>query len=141
MTRVYAESSAALRWLLRHNQGDRVQEALIAAGDVITSRLTSLEVARTLLRLASTKQISPSERASCWAAYQNAAKHWKVYAVTDEILDRAAEPFPIEPVRSLDAVHLATILAYNKAIGPLAVLSTDDRIRDNAVALGLEVLP
>jgi predicted nucleic acid-binding protein len=141
MTRVYAESSAALRWLLRHNEGNRVQEVLMTAGDVVTSRLTSLEVARTLQRLASTKQISPSERASCWAAYQNAARHWKVYAVTDEILERAADPFPVEPVRSPDAIHLATILACSKAIGPLPLLSTDDRIRDNATALGLEVLP
>jgi predicted nucleic acid-binding protein len=141
MSLLYAESSAILRWLLRHSDGARVEEALRGATDVVTSRLTWLEVARALQRLSSTKQISTSERAMYWAAYQNAAKHWKTYALTDEILERAAEPFPVEPIRTLDAIHLATTLLYGKVVGPLAVVSTDERVRDNAEALGLQILP
>jgi len=31
--------------------------------------------------------------------------------VTDDILVRVGKPFPIEPVRTLDAIHLATAAA------------------------------
>lgn len=141
MSALYAESSAVLRWLLQHEAGGRIGEALTAATDVVTSRLTGLEVARVLHRLTSTRQISSAERVSYWAAYQAAALHWKTYTFADEILERAGEPFPIEPVRSLDAIHLATALVYSQAVAPLTVLSTDERLRDNAGALGMKLLP
>ncbi len=141
MSPLYAESSAVLRWLLQHEASNRIEKALTGATDVVTSRLTGLEVARTLHRLTSTRQISPAERISYRAAYQAVARHWKTYAVADEILERAGEPLPSEPVRSLDAIHLATALVYSQAVAPLTFLSTDERLRDNAVALGLRVLP
>ena len=59
----------------------------------------------------------------------------------DDLLRRAADPFPVEPVRTLDALHLATVLSYVQEVAPLDVLSTDDRIRQNAAALGLQLIP
>lgn len=53
----------------------------------------------------------------------------------------ARQSFPVEPVRTLDAIHLATALEWHKRIEPVAVLSTDERVRSNARALGLQVIP
>ena len=64
-----------------------------------------------------------------------------VAEVTAEVRSRAALEFPIEPVRSLDAIHLATIEIWSRTIGLLAVASTDDRVRRNAQALGHDVIP
>lgn len=53
----------------------------------------------------------------------------------------ADDRFPAEPVRTLDALHLASALFLNEFVPSLAVLSADDRIRNNAAQLGFAVLP
>lgn len=57
--------------------------------------------------------------------------------ITEDVLSRAARGFPIEPVRTLDALHLATALAFTAVFPDLEILSLDRRITDNARALGL----
>ena len=54
---------------------------------------------------------------------------------------RARGSFPVEPVRALDALHLATAVILREKLGPIAMLSFVQRIRDNAPLLGLELLP
>jgi hypothetical protein len=50
-------------------------------------------------------------------------------------------PTRVEPVRALDAIHLASALLAREVWEDLAVLSFDDRVRRNAVALGFTVVP
>lgn len=54
---------------------------------------------------------------------------------------RGTARFPHEPVRTLDALHLATALMFHEAHRALTVVSVDEGIRENAVALGLSVAP
>ena len=58
-----------------------------------------------------------------------------------EIVRRSRRSFPHEPIRALDAIHLATALAVRNLAPDVVVLSLDDRIRDNAVSLGYAVVP
>lgn len=141
MNIVYAESSAVLRWLLGHADATKVQSTLSSAATVVTSALTTVEVARTLRRLTALGQISDADRDRALATYAAAARHWKVHAISDPVLGRAADPFPIEPVRSLDAVHLATAVLYDREVALDGILSADGRVRDNAAALGFAVAP
>lgn len=137
MSALYAESSAVLRWLLGHSDGPAIQRDLASADSVVTSTLTGVEVARTARRLSALRQISASDRDRILAAYAAAAGHWKIHSLTDAVLARASEPFPVEPVRSLDAIHLATAVLYHREAPLAGVLTTDERVRDNAEALGL----
>lgn len=57
------------------------------------------------------------------------------------VLSRARQTFPMEPVRTLDALHLASVLAWDQAIDRLTVASCDERVRGNALALGFDVVP
>jgi hypothetical protein len=59
----------------------------------------------------------------------------------DDVLEAAKRPFPNEPVRTLDAIHLASALLARSAISGLALLSLDLRVRAAAAALGFKVLP
>jgi hypothetical protein len=45
-------------------------------------------------------------------------------------------PFPFEPIRTLDAVHLATTELLGEAPQVVTIVTRDDRVRDNARALG-----
>jgi predicted nucleic acid-binding protein len=138
---LYAESSAVLRWLLGASDSDRLDAALTAATAVVTSELTTAEVGRSLQRLVATAALDAGHGERAWASYSAASQHWHVYAVSDPILGRVTQAFPREPVRTLDAIHLATALLHAAEIGVLAVLSIDQRVRANADALGLAVVP
>lgn len=50
---------------------------------------------------------------------------------------RAAGAFPVEPVRTLDALHLASALELLRVHPDISVLSFGRRILDNLPALGL----
>lgn len=54
---------------------------------------------------------------------------------------RLAIRFPNEPVRTLDALHLATAVLFREALGSVTMVSLDERVRSNASGLGLEVAP
>ena len=56
--------------------------------------------------------------------------------VTEAILAHAGHPFPVEPVRTLDAIHLATAGALGETPALVTIVSSDRRVRENAVALG-----
>jgi hypothetical protein len=60
-------------------------------------------------------------------------------AVTDAVLARVRRPFPVEPVRTLDAVHLATAELLGEPPQLVTVVTRDGRVRDNARALGYAV--
>ena len=66
---------------------------------------------------------------------------WRLMPITAEIVDRARRPFPAEPVRSLDAIHLASILLLSTTLPEVGLLSLDRRVRAAAGALGLHVVP
>ncbi len=139
MNGIYAESSAVLRWLLE--QDPTIQLALGEATYVVSSLLTNAEIGRTLRRLEATDQLQAAQGAELWLGYRSASARWKLYEVDRELLQRTTEPLPREPVRTLDAIHLITALRHSQEVEPLTLLSTDQRIRENARGLGLEVLP
>lgn len=61
--------------------------------------------------------------------------------VEDDIVERCRHAFPVEPIRSLDAIHVASAELWSQRVGAITVFSIDPRVRDNAVALGLPVHP
>jgi hypothetical protein len=57
------------------------------------------------------------------------------------VVERARRPFPAEPLRALDAIHLATALIVAADAPGMGLLSFDRRIRQAGKALGLRVTP
>ena len=106
-----------------------------------SSDLTLIEGDRALHRAAATSRISLSQISGLRALLASRAAHWSVHAITPRIVDIARGPFPNEWIRALDAIHLATALRLREIHPDLAVLTLDRRVRENAVALGFEVLP
>jgi hypothetical protein len=52
------------------------------------------------------------------------------------VLDRVRRPFPAEPIRTLDAVHLATVELLGEPPDLVTIVTRDGRVRENAEALG-----
>jgi hypothetical protein len=138
---VYAESSAILAWLLDEEAGSDVRQCLAAEETVLTSDLTLIECDRVLLRAVSSGELTEAEGADRRAHLATAAAHWHVLRIGAEVVDRARQPFPGEPIRTLDVIHLASALVARSAVAGLDVLSLDERIRRAAAQLGLRVRP
>jgi PIN domain len=138
---LYAESSAVLAWLLDEAAGREVRQLLVAAPSVLASDLTLIECDRVLLRAAALGELTEAEAADRRAHLATAASHWHVLRIGPEIVERARQPFPGGPIRTLDAIHLASVLVARSAVAGIALLSLDDRIRKAARRLGLRLRP
>ncbi|HJR35654.1 MAG TPA: type II toxin-antitoxin system VapC family toxin [Gemmatimonadales bacterium] len=141
MTVLYAESSAVLAWLLGEPRQKAVLGLLSAADRVVSSILTVVECSRALARARAASRVSHAEELAALRLLDEAAATWSLLDVSDRVAVRACGSFPVEPIRTLDALHLATAIVFGEAVGKIQVLSLDDRVRHNAGALGLAVVP
>jgi hypothetical protein len=66
---------------------------------------------------------------------------WCILALDDTVLDRASGSFPGLPIRTLDALHVASALEAVTQFGAVELISLDDRVRTCARAAGLAVAP
>ncbi|MBI2893870.1 MAG: type II toxin-antitoxin system VapC family toxin [Deltaproteobacteria bacterium] len=134
---VYAETSAVLRWLLGGSKDGAIRSCLGGAERVVTSRLTLAEVRRVLLRAVVTKTLGAAQAAQARAAFGVELPSWDIVEITEEVWLRAEQRFPVEPVRTLDALHLATALQIGDVVGGVRMLSVDHRVLDNWRELGM----
>ena len=138
---VYAESSAVLAWLLGEPRAQAVRTVLESAEHVVTSQLTAIECARVLHRARALGVLSLEQRTALFRDFRDASAQWEHLAVGDRVSRLASAPYPVEPIRALDALHLASALLAREAWPKLTMLSLDHRVRDNATALTIPVAP
>lgn len=130
-----------LAWLLGQDRGGDVQEALAGAETVVASDLTVVECQRVLIRAWSTGLLPEAERIDREARLARTAAGWTRLRVGEEVVERARRPFPLEPVRTVDALHLASALVARTAAPDVVLVSLDHRVRQNGERLGLRVGP
>ena len=138
---VYAETSAVLAWLLGEPRGRPVVRAFKRAARVVASALTVAECERALVRAQATGQLGDEDARRIRRMLGRAVSTWAVVGIGDAVLARAGQRFPVEPVRTLDAIHLATARFVADTAEAILVVSLDDRVRANASRLGLDVAP
>jgi predicted nucleic acid-binding protein len=139
--RLYAESSAVLAWLLDEELATRIRQLLTATEIVLASDLTIVECDRVILRASAIGDLTEAEAADRRAHLTSAASHWQVLRIGPEVIERARQPFPAEPIRTLDALHLASALVARSAVAGVELLSLDERIRKSAKGLGFRLHP
>lgn len=130
-----------LSWLLDEETAPVVRQLLTDAETIIASDLTLIECDRVLIRAIHLGELTEAEAADRRAQLSAAASHWHVLRMAGEVVDRARQPFPGEPIRTLDAIHVASTLVARTAVAGLKLLSLDERVRNAARKLGIEVLP
>ena len=137
----YAESSAILSWLLEEPRAQDVARVLDDATLLIASSITGIECSRTIVRAQARGEITRSTALALLQKFRDAESTWERMELHDAVAERASAPFPVEPIRALDAIHVATAVLAQERFGDVAMLSLDERVRSNAAALGLTVLP
>jgi len=134
---VYVETSALLQWLLGQSGGAEVRRQVDRAEAVVTSTLTFTEAERVLVRAEREGVLRGADTQRLRGLLNRTRTSWTAMAVTDKVLARAGQAFPVEPVRTLDAIHLATALEFAMVFPGMLLASADRRILDNGEALGL----
>lgn len=134
---VYVESSALVAALLESDQS--ALAAVKAPGAKVTSALTFAEASRAILRARRTGRLKPQAERAAARALQRFERRCYIVTVSEAVLQRTRRPFPVEPVRTLDAVHLATVEVLGEPPPLVTMVTRDVRVRDNAIALGYTV--
>ena len=134
---IYFKSSAVLTWLFDEPKIGKMTDVVDNADRIATSVLTLVESRRALVQLTARGQLKENQRERALGYLERSSEEWELIQLSDEILHRAGELFPVEPVRALDALHLATAISLGEANPGLSVLSLDKRILANLEPLGL----
>jgi predicted nucleic acid-binding protein len=133
----YVETSAVLAALLEGDAAAR--RSLRRRGTLVTSALTFAETRRGLVRARHGARVTADQERAALRAVARLRARCIVVAVTGDVLARAGQPFPAEPVRTLDAMHLATVALAADAPAFATVITRDARVRANALAIGYAV--
>ena len=121
-------------------EGDAAGKTSIRAqGQRATSALTIAETTRAVLRARLSGRITAQQHRAALLTLQRFARRCYIVSVTETILTRAGRPFPVEPIRTLDAIHLATAEALSDPPALVIIVTRDLRVRENATALGYPV--
>ena len=133
----YIESSALVAALLERDAA--ALKSVRTRGRQVTSALTIAEAARAILRARVGARLTADEERAAVRALRRFERRSFMVAVTDSVLARVRRPFPVEPIRTLDAVHLATAELLGEPPPLVTIVTRDARVRDNAEALGYAV--
>jgi hypothetical protein len=105
----------------------------------ITSELTFIEAERAIARARNAGRLDSAQHRQARHKLHVFRRFSLAMPLEGEVLDRARQPFPKEPVRTLDAIHLASMLLAESTVGRIRIFSLDKRILANCDALGLDV--
>ncbi|MBI2161433.1 MAG: type II toxin-antitoxin system VapC family toxin [Candidatus Rokubacteria bacterium] len=120
-------SPRAVRWLQRRRPA--------------ASAVASVEVTSALRRRRSAGEVSEAQFNSLLTLFRRDREHWELLEVSAEVLERAESIIRQVPLRTLDALHLASAVLLGEALQRrLAFVTADARQHEVAEALGLEVV-
>jgi predicted nucleic acid-binding protein len=133
----YLESSALVAALLEHDMA--VVKQLPAGTRLVTSVLTLSEAGRAIIRARVTGRLTADHERAAIRALRTLERRCFLLNIDQAVLDRVRRPFPVEPIRTLDAIHLATAELLDELPQLVTIVTRDERVRANARALGYAI--
>lgn len=133
----YIETSALLAARIEDDAAAR--EAIRGEGHRFASALTIAEAMRTIAIAHTRGRLSPVEYRATIRWIETFANRCEIVAIGDQVLKRVGRLFPVEPIRTLDAIHLATAELVGDSPALTSIVTRDARVRQNAVAMGFTV--
>lgn len=129
---LYLDTSAVLRAVLESGTTPAIERSIGAAGTLITSRLSLVEAARAFLRLRSGGLVSEEQLADAGRELDALWARCEIWELTPLVCETAAQIAPSRPLRTLDALHLATYLLARRRMADLELLTADHRMLEAA---------
>jgi predicted nucleic acid-binding protein len=120
--------------LLEHDTA--VTKRLPTGARLVTSVLTLSEAGRAVIRARLTGRLTAETETAAMRALRTFERRCFLLNVDKAVLDRVRRPFRVEPIRTLDAIHLATAELLDEPPQLVTIVTRDERVRANARALG-----
>jgi len=132
---VFLDSSALAKRYLQELGSDRLDEILASASSLGVSVITVSEIVSALCRRRREKKLSTQEYAKAKRALFEDIEDSSVVNVTGEVVARAVHLLERWPLRSSDALHVASAAEWSADL----FVSADERQCNAARAYGLQV--
>ena len=141
MTFAYFDTSALIKRYVREPGSARVV-SLLRRHDLLSSAITPVEIMSGLCRRRRARELSAEAFAVTVSRVQSERIHWELVEVGETVLSRAEEILQgTVPMRALDALHVASLMAFQAAAGiRIGFVTGDGRQRDAALLLGLDII-
>ena len=136
---VFLDSSALAKRYVQEPGSDRLEEILSSASSLGVSVICLSEVVSALCRRRREKKLSPQEYLKAKQALLEDIEDASVVNITDQVVARAVELLERWPLRSSDALHLASAAEWSADL----FVSADERqcAAARRYALQVEQLP
>ena len=121
--RLYVDASVILRIVVNAHNALPEWKTL---GYPTSSALLQVECLRTLDRFQTSGELRPEEIPRSYAALHEAMSRIQLLKVDEGIVERAGGPFGL-PLKTLDAIHLVTAIAWRERLGDDVTFVTHDR--------------
>jgi predicted nucleic acid-binding protein len=129
---LYLDTSAVLRAVLQRGTTPEMEQRIEGAGTLITSRLSLVEAGRAFQRIRSLGKSSEGELADAGRELDELWARCDIWELTPRVCEMACQVAPNKPLRTLDALHLATYLLARRRIAGLELLTGDQRLMEAA---------
>ena len=97
------------------------------------------EAGRAIIRARVTGRLTAENEKAAILALRTFERRCFLLDIDQVVLDRVRRPFPVEPIRTLDAIHLATAELLDEPPQLATIVTRDERVRANAKALGYSI--
>ena len=141
MTFAYFDTSALIKRYIREPGSARVI-SLLRQHALLSASITPVELVSALSRRRRARELSEEGFAATVSRFQNERIRWELVELGETVLSRVEEIVqgPV-PVRALDAVHIASLMAFQAASSvQIPLVTGDGRQRDAANEIGLDVV-
>jgi uncharacterized protein len=137
---VYFDTSVVVKRHVRES-GSGLARSLLRRHRAVSSAIMPLEVMSALARKRATGEVTVQAFETIASRMSAERDHWSLIEVNADVLASAEDLVRRTSLRTLDAVHVASALAFRAGAGRQIPFGTADaRQRDGAEAAGLEVL-
>lgn len=126
---LYLDTSVVLRAVLENGTSPEIEARIAAAPALVTSRLSLVESSRALHRLRQVGEVSEAKLADAEREIGAVWARCELWELTPSVCDRARQVAPGKPLRTLDALHLATFVLAREKIEGLALVTVDHRLQ------------
>jgi predicted nucleic acid-binding protein len=140
MTPILVDSSAVVSAVLERGLSPKALRAIAASPALVVSRLALVETGRALYRAHNEKRISAAGLMRVQGEVEELWARCELWEITRAVCKEATMIAPSSALRTLDALHLATLLALRKRLPSAKLLTMDVRMADAAKSLGLKLV-
>jgi uncharacterized protein len=139
---IYLDTSALLKQYIQEDHSEQVEQLLRQAEGSGTSLLTYAEMASAMTRSARMGLIPMDEAQAAWKDFTMDWESLLRLNISSQVTGRAAKLAWEHGLRGYDALHLASTLIWQEALGEALTLATFDRdLWQAGQKTGLQVWP